>query len=239
MAEFVNTIDALGDDAVVDSIITRTITEFKDDKITSVGNNAFAGCVNLEEVSLPSCTDLWGGAFSGCTALQKLNVPKAIALNSGALSGCSALREFDFSEVTTLNSDACQGAFADGVVPCFPKVKTAGPRVFTSPRVRIIDLPVCSSLWGITFYNCPKLIALILRNSDEVCTTEHADPFTGNWVGNVGPISKGEGYIYVPSALIEEYKVATNWANFADQFRALEDYTVDGTVTGALDETKI
>lgn len=32
------------------------------------------------------------------------------------------------------------------------------------------------------------------------------------------------GYIYVPAALIDEYKTATNWATFADQFRAIEDY---------------
>jgi hypothetical protein len=33
-----------------------------------------------------------------------------------------------------------------------------------------------------------------------------------------------DGYIYVPKALIEDYKVATNWSTFADQFRAIEDY---------------
>ena len=30
MAEFINTIDVLGDDAVIDSIINRTIAEFKE-----------------------------------------------------------------------------------------------------------------------------------------------------------------------------------------------------------------
>jgi hypothetical protein len=31
----------------------------------------------------------------------------------------------------------------------------------------------------------------------------------------------------------------TNWTTFSAQFRALEDYTVDGTTTGELDESKI
>ena len=53
------------------------------------------------------------------------------------------------------------------------------------------------------------------------------------------PIASGTGYIYVPAALVDSYKAATNWSNFAAQFRALEDYTVDGTTTGALDPTKI
>ena len=34
-------------------------------------------------------------------------------------------------------------------------------------------------------------------------------------------------------------QAATNWSTYAAQFRALEDYTVDGTTTGELDETKI
>lgn len=45
--------------------------------------------------------------------------------------------------------------------------------------------------------------------------------------------------IYVPAALIDSYKAATNWSAYANQFRALEDYTVDGTITGELDESKI
>jgi hypothetical protein len=56
---------------------------------------------------------------------------------------------------------------------------------------------------------------------------------------NPSPLYLGKGYIYIPSALIENYKGATDWSNYADQFRALEDYTVDGTITGELDETKI
>ena len=52
------------------------------------------------------------------------------------------------------------------------------------------------------------------------------------WSGNIK-------YIYVPAALVDSYKVATNWSTYEAKFRALEDYTVDGTTTGDLDETKI
>ena len=52
-------------------------------------------------------------------------------------------------------------------------------------------------------------------------------------------IASGTGYIYVPASLSASYKTAGNWTAFSNQFRALEDYTVDGTVTGDLDESKI
>ena len=34
-------------------------------------------------------------------------------------------------------------------------------------------------------------------------------------------------------------KTASIWSTYASQIRALEDYTVDGTVTGELDPSKI
>ena len=80
--------------------------------------------------------------------------------------------------------------------------------------------------------NNRALIALILR-SETMATLAGTNALSST------PIASGTGYIYVPSALIEDYKVATNWSTYADQFRALEDYTVDGTITGELDESKI
>jgi hypothetical protein len=53
------------------------------------------------------------------------------------------------------------------------------------------------------------------------------------------PIKSGTGYIYVPRALVEDYKVATNWSAYASQFRAIEDYTTDGTVDGLFCEIAI
>lgn len=145
MSDFINTIDVLGDDAVVDSIIQRTITEFKDDQVTEVGAYAFYGCAGIANVDLPAVTQINGCAFQGCSTL----------------------------------------------------------------------------------------IAVVLRNESHVCNLSDTNAFTNT------PIASGIGYFYVPATLIEDYKAATNWSTYADQFRALEDYTVDGTITGELDETKI
>ena len=92
---------------------------------------------------------------------------------------------------------------------------------------------MAKSIANYAFHKCLAMSALILRNTDGICSLIKANAFDST------PITSGTGYIYVPSALIEQYKAATNWSTYASQFRALEDYTVDGTVTGALDETKI
>lgn len=45
-----------------------------------------------------------------------------------------------------------------------------------------------------------------------------------------------QGYVYVPRAMIETLQSATNWSTL--QFRALEDYTLDGTCEGEFDDEK-
>lgn len=145
MSEFINTADVIGDDEMCDQIIMRTVTEYKENRVTKVGEYAFYGCTVLTIVDTPNIT--------------------SIATNS--------------------------------------------------------------------MKNCSALAALILRNTEAVCSLAATNALTDS------AIAKGTGYIYVPKDLLSAYQAATNWSTYADQFRALEDYTVDGTITGELDETKI
>lgn len=86
------------------------------------------------------------------------------------------------------------------------------------------------------FNACANLIALTLRGSTLV-NLVNVSAF------NNTPIKSGTGYVYVPRDLIASYQTATNWstlyASNTNMFRTLEDYTVDGTITGELDESKI
>ena len=168
MADFINTVDVLGDNAVMDGLIDGSITECKDNYAETVGRYAFVYCKKLETVVLPNVTSLEQNGFFYCTALKHL----------------------DLASVTYM-ADNC-------------------------------------------LYVASKLSRLILRNTSGVCTMQ-----TSNVLAYCTLIKNGTGHIYVPRALVDSYKAATNWSTYADQFRALEDYTVDGTVTGELDESKI
>jgi hypothetical protein len=81
---FVNTVDVLGDDVVVDSIIEGTITEFRDDTITKIGAGKFYACKNLKLVDLPNVTDIGSVAFFGSTALETLILRKNAVCTLGA-----------------------------------------------------------------------------------------------------------------------------------------------------------
>lgn len=211
MAEFINTIETLGDDAVVDSIINRTITEFKDDSVTTIAPYALYYCTSLESVDMPALTTINGrGAFAYCTNLKTINFPSLKNMNGEG---------YVFE----------RAVFAEAVFPKLVEVK--GGTFQYCGNLTKLDFHALNVFRPAVGY-CGNLTALIIR-TPSVCTNYDS------WSIQTSGIGKGIGYIYVPKSLIEEYKAATNWSNHADRFRALEDYTVDGTITGELDETKI
>lgn len=116
----------------------------------------------------------------------------------------------------------------------FPAATSIGVYAFsTCSKLTSAYFPAATSIGNLAFSGCDKLTSLILRVTTQVCTLSNTDAFSNT------PIASGAGYIYVPAALIDSYKTATNWTTYANQFRALESYTVDGTTTGELDPTKV
>lgn len=249
MADFVNTIDVLGDDAVVDSIINRTITEFKDDKVSNVGKHAFAQCQALTEVDVPAATKLWDAAFQYCTSLKTINAPLCTELGaqafqysgiesvsfplvtlfgSSVLSQCKSLKIANFPAAPDVASNLFNNCSALETVN-FPIATIIRSNAFERcSSLTKLDFPLVSRINSGAFAYCTSLKALVLRN-ETVCTLDAIA------ILSTCPIADGTGYIYVPSALIESYKAAANWSTYANQFRNLEEWTVDGTVTGELD----
>lgn len=172
-------------------------------------DGGFSGCTLLKNVNLPKATYIKKNSFYGCTSLETISLPSATEIGNGTLNGCTSLKNVNLPEATTVGVNA----------------------FFNCTSLKTLDLPKVGSIGAYCFNNCTSLTALILR-STTLCTS-------GGRTNQNTPLESGTGYIYVPRALVEEYKVATNWTTVASQFRALEDYTVDGTITGELDESKI
>lgn len=206
-------------------LVERTLSgDYTNDRVTSVGPYAFAyNTGELGVVSLPNVTDMItfndsghtsSHAFCGISSIDKLSLPKIKTVYRWTLKN-SVIRELELPSVTTVKTEG------------FSNLR--GCSHLRLPAVTSIGAAAIDS----TYINGGCLVSLILPG-DIVCalggTLGYSNHVFGN--GNVG-------HIYVPRALIEDYKVATNWSAYADQFRALEDYTVDGTVNGELDETKI
>ena len=165
---------------------------------------------SITEISSSSVTSIGVGAFFFCSELTTANFPAATSIGNGAFYYCISLTTVNFTVATSIGN----GAF------------------YSCSSLTTVDFPSASSIGNTAFKSCSNLKSLLLRGN-MVCTLSSKNAFDST------PIASGTGYIYVPSALIEQYKAATNWSTLAAQFRALEEYTVDGTITGELDPSKV
>lgn len=173
-----------------------------------IGRHTFNYTHSLKEINLPSLIKCNSYGFSMAKGAQKINVPLLEYIDDYGFQNCNSLVEI------TLPSLCC----------------ISGVRVFEDDSMlKKVDLPIfgnntnsnysnSGTFQSGTFIGCSSLDTLILRNSSKIAKLGNKNAF------NTTPIAKGTGYIYVPAALIDEYKTATNWVTFADQFRAIEDY---------------
>lgn len=221
-----------GDEAsVLDSVIENTVTEITSNA-TSVTSYKFYECSTIETAEFPRVQVIGLQAFRSCTNLTSVDCPLATTIMNAAFSGCSKLTRLNFPLVTSISNEAFVSCIGIANIK-FPSLTELNASVFNRcTNLKTADFPLVINIGGYSLANCSKLKAVILRG-ETISTLTNATAFTST------PIASGTGYIYVPSALVDTYKSATNWSTYAAQFRALEDYTVDGTITGELDPTKI
>lgn len=150
----------------------------------------------LTDVNNRTVTSVRSRAFQGATRLKTVNLPNATSIGTYAFYGCSGLLTVNLPTATSIPSS------------CF----------YTCTSATRIDLGAAKSIAGYGLYTCQSLKELILRRSDAICTLSASTSLS-----NSG-IALGKGYVYVPSALIDTYKAATNWTTYAAQIRAIEDY---------------
>lgn len=150
MAMIVPTVEIIGDEALTNSIIDRSITELSDVLLTSIATSTFDNCNSLKKLVLGSVTNLPNDCFSGDSHLEHVDLHSVTSMNQRALRSCTGI------------------------------------------------------------------VALILR-SNTVCTIQ-SGTLTSSSIAN------GTGFVYVPRALVDSYKAASNWSTYAAQIRAIEDY---------------
>ena len=206
---------------------------------TSIGDYAFYQSFGITSLSIPNVTSVGQYAFNRCNKIESLDAPNLTTMGSYAFSGNStykmAFKSINLPKCTAIPASTLTW-FANVKELVLPECKSIGNSSCTNwPNLTFVDLPKCTSIVNYGLRNNSKLATLILR-SETMCSLS-------NYALNSSVIWNGNGYVYVPRALIASYQTATNWKTIygknANTFRALEDYTVDGTITGALDETKI
>jgi hypothetical protein len=203
-------------ETTIDALIENTCTKINNDRVKTVNSYLCYQNSKLKEVNLPSVETIGTRAFQGCTGLKEISLPNCTRISDYAFQSCSELTSIYVPELKSMGSYALQSTAIIHAI--FPKLEELGTaQLYGCWRMHTCDLHICESISSTTFPYCSALKALILR-SPTLCTLGGGNPFQNT------PLEKGNGFIYVPKALVEQYKVATNWSTYANQIRAIEDY---------------
>lgn len=174
----------------------RKIGTLVSTEITKVRERGLYMRESLIAVDLPKCTTVDSAAFYYCTALETVNLPECRTISSRAFESCKKLQNVNIPKCTIIESDA------------FESCKS----------LKKIDLNVVERISDSVFWNCELLECVKILNTETVCV------LTSKYALSNTPIANGTGYIYVPDALVNEYKKATNWSVFANQIKPLSEY---------------
>lgn len=183
-----------GDADKTAAFLDGTITAYSNSELTEIREKAFYGCIKMKSVDLPNVIKLGADAFNTCKWLETVNIPKITAIPYQCFY-------YGFS-------------LPDKLV--FPVCKSVAGYVISYAETKVLDILGGGQIESFAFYRASYFTTLILRNTETITTLQSA------------PSSIWQDYtsvtVYVPDALLENYKTATNWAKMAGQIKALSEY---------------
>lgn len=95
-----------------------------------------------------------------------------------------------------------------------PKCASVPGSMFYSCQIlESISLPSVTSIDTYAFGICPMLNAVVLGNTAGVVTLKNTNAF----------YDSSNAIIYVPDALVDSYKAATNWSTYADRIKPISE----------------
>lgn len=228
------------------------------DDVTHIGDGAFIKCTGLTTINFPKVTRMGSLAFYGCTSLTEATFPSWETSNSyGAFMNCTSLKTFNGIVKRGLD-DACFTGCTSLTNVNTPALEVIYQYAFDGcTSLTVLDFPLLRQVWGWACCDCVNLKTFTIRNGYNNAFFD-ISAFINTKILTSEGAPTGEGFIYVPTEHYEScVSLTANQAlNLANDFgmpmdeataeyiarailRKLEDYTVDGTITGALDESKI
>lgn len=153
----------------------KTITSvYFGSKCSSVGQDAFSGCISLSEINYNNeIIEIGGGAFAE-TALStvKLNKLNKIKSNEdkngyGAFQGCSILTSIDIQQCSSIGNNAfysCTNLKTVNINSKSANVQIGHNAFYNCSSLSDINLKACFLIGSNAFYNCGQLSNANLEN---------------------------------------------------------------------------
>lgn len=186
------------------------ISNFNTSNVTSM-NGMFTNCWLLESLNLSnfntSNVEDMGNMFSTCRVLTTLDLSGFVTTKVTSMyqmfNGCYELATLNMSNFNTSNVTNMTYMFSY----CY---------ALTTLDLSSFDTTKANTNYMFNNSGIEKLII----NRQDVFKMTNINMF------NNTPISNGTGYVYVPDNMVETYKSATNWSNYADQIKPMSELEV-------------
>lgn len=182
------------------------------DGYTSITSSVFFNCTSLEYVyGASEVTTIGLEAFKYCKKLRKIDLPLCTSLSNEAFLECYSLKKIELPICSAIGNNAFNGCYVLEEFINKQFISSLSGVFASNYAIRKMDVNTSRfSIPSVAY----SLRILILRYS--AVTTLAAATLYG--------LNYGNGYIFVPADLVDEYKIATNWSAIADRILAIEDY---------------
>jgi len=180
-----------------DALITRTFTNYSNERVKSIGYRLFYMYTELTAVNIPNAETIGSYAFYGCTGLTEVSFPKVVTVDTNGFNACTKLK-----------------------VAKLPLLEKVVEIFRNDTSLEVVYLPKATSFAGGVFADDTNLKALIL-DSDVVANLQSTSVLVRSGIAN------GTGYVYVRDSLVDSYKTATNWTTYATQIKGLSELPQD------------
>ena len=170
------------------------------ENVVGLGYHSFEYCISLEEVCIPSGLSSWGGGvFKNCSGIKKATIEEGIL----------SIPYDSFASCTNLSNLSLGNA-----------IQTIEDKAF-------YDCPISEAVGATRVFHLPKSISYL---GSQCFTNIHHLFIPSEQLIPIGEDAFALGmYLYVPSNLVEPYKVRTNWSKFKNYIFSIDSYPVESS----------
>ena len=158
----------IGDEAFAGCLNLTSIT--MPNSITSIGFEAFASCTSLTSITIPnSVTSISNDAFISCTSLTSINIPNSVtSIPQRAFAACTSLSSITIPNSVTKIGEAAFSDCTSLTSITIPNSVTRIDKEAFQNCVSISSITIpnsVTSLGGYVFEDCSGLISVSIPNS--------------------------------------------------------------------------
>lgn len=202
------------------------IKEISNDTVTSIKDSCCMDFKELQNVSVPEATKIGDNAFTGCTSLTRLNAPKATYIGQGAFADGPLIKNLLLPKAESIQYAAFElqseleappATLPDLGKLTLGNISYIGTMAFDLCGYSEVDITVNAGGGSVetqAFNRCLNLKKVTIRGKT-MLTNEEGSVFYGS------PIESLNGEIFVDASLVESYKTATNWSDYASIIKTI------------------